>query len=90
MLCDVLVDGEPVVSGVDQCGITWSGDGSLFRSTLQFDRLCLNCKRMEQAECECPCECPLDFDLCTGDIASTDDWSVVIDARSYVVTVTIR
>lgn len=24
------------------------------------DRLCLNCNRMEQKECECPCECPLD------------------------------
>lgn len=24
------------------------------------DRLCLNCNRMEQKECECPCECPLE------------------------------
>lgn len=24
-----------------------------------MDRLCLNCKRMEQTECECPCECSL-------------------------------
>lgn len=24
------------------------------------DRLCLNCYRMEQRDCECPCECPLD------------------------------
>lgn len=24
------------------------------------DRLCLNCQRMEQTDCECPCECPLD------------------------------
>lgn len=23
------------------------------------DRLCLNCNRMEQSECECPCECSL-------------------------------
>ncbi|XP_019765381.2 VWFA and cache domain-containing protein 1 [Dendroctonus ponderosae] len=23
-----------------------------------IDRLCLNCNRMEQKECECPCECP--------------------------------
>ncbi|KAG8226717.1 hypothetical protein J437_LFUL005534 [Ladona fulva] len=30
------------------------------------DRLCLNCNRMEQNECECPCECPLHVDLCTG------------------------
>lgn len=26
------------------------------------DRLCLNCNRMEQKECECPCECPLNID----------------------------
>lgn len=26
------------------------------------DRLCLNCHRMEQTDCECPCECP--FDSC--------------------------
>ncbi|XP_051174131.1 VWFA and cache domain-containing protein 1 [Leptopilina boulardi] len=24
-----------------------------------MDRLCFNCKRMEQTECECPCECSL-------------------------------
>lgn len=24
-----------------------------------MDRLCLNCERMEQTDCECPCECPL-------------------------------
>ncbi|KAB0801153.1 hypothetical protein PPYR_05507 [Photinus pyralis] len=29
------------------------------------DRLCLNCNRMEQKECECPCECPLEIDTCT-------------------------
>ncbi|CAG5123241.1 unnamed protein product, partial [Candidula unifasciata] len=31
-----------------------------------YDRLCLNCKRMEQTECECPCECPLEMDFCSG------------------------
>ncbi|KAI0241312.1 VWFA and cache domain-containing protein 1 [Lamellibrachia satsuma] len=30
------------------------------------DRLCLNCHRMEQSECECPCECPLDISYCNG------------------------
>lgn len=30
------------------------------------DRLCLNCHRMEQSECECPCECPLETDACTS------------------------
>ena len=32
------------------------------------DRLCLNCNRMEQNECECPCECPLEMNLCTGQL----------------------
>ena len=30
-----------------------------------MNRLCLNCKRMEQTECECPCECSLYNDGCT-------------------------
>ncbi|XP_053982206.1 VWFA and cache domain-containing protein 1 [Hylaeus volcanicus] len=29
-----------------------------------MDRSCLNCKRMEQTECECPCECALYFSNC--------------------------
>ncbi|XP_044016065.1 VWFA and cache domain-containing protein 1 [Aphidius gifuensis] len=29
-----------------------------------MDRVCLNCKRMEQTECECPCECSLYNDNC--------------------------
>ncbi|XP_055956054.1 VWFA and cache domain-containing protein 1 [Patella vulgata] len=37
------------------------------------DRLCLNCHRMEQSECECPCECPLEMDLCTGELLDEED-----------------
>lgn len=29
-----------------------------------IDRICLNCYRMEQLECECPCECRLEDDEC--------------------------
>ncbi|XP_041988223.1 VWFA and cache domain-containing protein CG16868 [Aricia agestis] len=29
-----------------------------------FDRLCLNCNRMEQTECECPCECSSEWYEC--------------------------
>ncbi|KAK8775913.1 hypothetical protein V5799_030742, partial [Amblyomma americanum] len=39
----------------------------------QVDRLCLNCHRMEQRDCECPCECPLQMNLCTGDLAHNED-----------------
>ena len=38
----------------------------------QTDRLCLNCQRMEQSECECPCECPLVSDICTGELDSSE------------------
>ncbi|KAL3869969.1 hypothetical protein ACJMK2_042589 [Sinanodonta woodiana] len=38
-----------------------------------LDRLCLNCNRMEQSECECPCECPLAMDFCTGDLLQEED-----------------
>ncbi|XP_059470821.1 VWFA and cache domain-containing protein 1 [Neocloeon triangulifer] len=37
------------------------------------DRLCLNCNRMEQTDCECPCECPLEIDYCTGELANKDE-----------------
>ncbi|XP_060082073.1 VWFA and cache domain-containing protein 1-like [Ylistrum balloti] len=38
-----------------------------------FDRLCLNCNRMEQIECECPCECPLAMNFCTGALLKEED-----------------
>ncbi|XP_071850515.1 VWFA and cache domain-containing protein 1-like [Apostichopus japonicus] len=37
------------------------------------DRICLNCNRMEQAECECPCECDLRLDPCSGDLVKDED-----------------
>ncbi|KAL1492905.1 hypothetical protein ABEB36_011074 [Hypothenemus hampei] len=39
------------------------------------DRLCLNCKRMEQKECECPCECPLESDSCQENSGSSSSSS---------------
>lgn len=36
-----------------------------------IDRLCLNCNRMEQKECECPCECPLEPEGCSWDGSDT-------------------
>jgi len=37
----------------------------VFSAMSQVDRMCLNCHRVEQTECECPCECLLLADLCT-------------------------
>ena len=34
----------------------------------QVDRMCLNCHRVEQTECECPCECLLLADLCADSL----------------------
>ncbi|XP_033636500.1 VWFA and cache domain-containing protein 1-like [Asterias rubens] len=38
-----------------------------------YDRLCLNCNRMEQTECECPCECELQLDNCHGTLRQGED-----------------
>ncbi|XP_005189036.2 VWFA and cache domain-containing protein CG16868 [Musca domestica] len=34
-------------------------DGGAFCPCSTIDRQCLNCKRMDQSDCECPCECPM-------------------------------
>ncbi|XP_052058181.1 VWFA and cache domain-containing protein 1-like [Mytilus californianus] len=39
------------------------------------DRLCLNCKQMEQTVCECPCECQLDVDFCTGGLLEEENFN---------------
>ncbi|XP_055374784.1 VWFA and cache domain-containing protein CG16868 [Condylostylus longicornis] len=36
-------------------------DGGAFCPCSTVDRVCLNCNRMDQTDCECPCECPLKF-----------------------------
>ncbi|XP_046405658.1 VWFA and cache domain-containing protein 1 isoform X2 [Ischnura elegans] len=52
-------------------------------------RLCLNCNRMEQNECECPCECPLQVDVCTGHLGEKESKNpscphVIEQSRSIV------
>nr|XP_023016915.1 VWFA and cache domain-containing protein 1 [Leptinotarsa decemlineata] len=45
--------------------------GATFCPCSIVDRLCLNCNRMEQKECECPCECPLDRgEFCDANLAN--------------------
>ncbi|WAR23918.1 CAHD1-like protein [Mya arenaria] len=46
---------------------------SAFCPCSMVDRLCLNCNRMGQVECECPCECPLAMDFCNGDLLKSED-----------------
>lgn len=44
-----------------------------------LDRLCLNCKQMEQTVCECPCECPLEVNFCTGGLLEEENNSPSCD-----------
>ncbi|XP_055922242.1 VWFA and cache domain-containing protein CG16868 [Eupeodes corollae] len=39
-----------------------SCDGGAFCPCSTVDRMCLNCNRMDQTDCECPCECPMHMD----------------------------
>ena len=57
-----LIEGTNVFIGVvnASCEVT-----ATFCPCSMVDRLCLNCNRMEQRECECPCECPLNLDTCS-------------------------
>lgn len=41
-----------------------SSDGGAFCPCSTVNRLCLNCNRMEQTDCECPCECPIKLKNC--------------------------
>ncbi|XP_006825614.1 VWFA and cache domain-containing protein 1-like [Saccoglossus kowalevskii] len=48
-------------------------DFTAFCPCSMVDRLCLNCYRMEQTECECPCECTLEMDQCNGSLKHHED-----------------
>ncbi|XP_038134303.1 VWFA and cache domain-containing protein 1 [Cyprinodon tularosa] len=48
-------------------------DSLAFCACSTVDRLCLNCHRMEQNECECPCECPLEVNECTGNLTNAEN-----------------
>uniref|UniRef100_A0A182QHN0 VWFA domain-containing protein n=1 Tax=Anopheles farauti TaxID=69004 RepID=A0A182QHN0_9DIPT len=52
-----LVPGTNLFLGV----VNSTNDGGAFCPCSTVGNSCLNCKRMEQTECECPCECPLDY-----------------------------
>lgn len=41
-----------------------------------MDRSCLNCKRMEQTDCECPCECSLYRSECQLQDSNSNDMEV--------------
>lgn len=45
-------------------------DGGAFCPCSTVNRICLNCNRMDQADCECPCECPLRMPSSTAEVSS--------------------
>uniref|UniRef100_A0A1A9WIT5 VWFA domain-containing protein n=1 Tax=Glossina brevipalpis TaxID=37001 RepID=A0A1A9WIT5_9MUSC len=49
-------------------------DGGAFCPCSTIDRVCLNCKRMDQMDCECPCECPMATITENDDNDDTDLW----------------
>lgn len=49
-----------------------SCDGGAFCPCSTIDRVCLNCKRMDQTDCECPCECPM---LASAGANDLDDYT---------------
>uniref|UniRef100_A0A4W3HXJ0 Cache domain containing 1 n=1 Tax=Callorhinchus milii TaxID=7868 RepID=A0A4W3HXJ0_CALMI len=53
-------------------------DALAFCACSMVDRLCLNCHRMEQNECECPCECPLEVNECTGNLTNGNPLSLFL------------
>ncbi|OXB66638.1 hypothetical protein ASZ78_013897 [Callipepla squamata] len=66
-------------------------DSLAFCACSMVDRLCLNCHRMEQNECECPCECPLEVNECTGNLTNAESrWEQTDCSRSYGNKVFVR
>lgn len=61
-----LISGTNIFVGI----VNSSYDGDAFCPCSTVNRLCLNCNRMEQTECECPCECPIG-DLLYGNVENT-------------------
>lgn len=54
-------------------------DGGAFCPCSTVDRICLNCHRMEQTNCECPCECPLVLMEDDDDDGGGHQWRAIDD-----------
>ncbi|EHB12295.1 VWFA and cache domain-containing protein 1 [Heterocephalus glaber] len=63
-------------------------DSLAFCACSMVDRLCLNCHRMEQNECECPCECPLEVNECTGNLTHAESRNPSCEVHQEPVTYT--
>ncbi|KAG9469617.1 hypothetical protein GDO78_020064 [Eleutherodactylus coqui] len=64
-------------------------DSLAFCACSMVDRLCLNCHRMEQNECECPCECPLEVNECTGNLTNAESRNPSCEVHQEPMTFTV-
>ncbi|XP_027002706.1 VWFA and cache domain-containing protein 1 isoform X3 [Tachysurus fulvidraco] len=64
-------------------------DSLAFCACSTVDRLCLNCHRMEQNECECPCECPLEVNECTGNLTHAENRNPSCDVHQEPLSMTV-
>ncbi|XP_038821713.1 VWFA and cache domain-containing protein 1-like [Salvelinus namaycush] len=64
-------------------------DSLAFCACSTVDRLCLNCHRMEQNECECPCECPLEVNECTGNLTYTENRNPSCEVHQEPLSLTV-
>ncbi|XP_018609330.1 VWFA and cache domain-containing protein 1 [Scleropages formosus] len=64
-------------------------DSLAFCACSTVDRLCLNCHRMEQNECECPCECPLEVNECTGNLTNAENRNPSCEVHQEPLSVTV-
>ncbi|KAG5275444.1 hypothetical protein AALO_G00120370 [Alosa alosa] len=64
-------------------------DSLAFCACSTVDRLCLNCHRMEQNECECPCECPLEVNECTGNLTNAENRNPSCEVQQEPLSLTV-
>ncbi|KAG9277320.1 VWFA and cache domain-containing protein 1 [Astyanax mexicanus] len=64
-------------------------DSLAFCACSTVDRLCLNCHRMEQNECECPCECPLEVNECTGNLTNAENRNPSCEVHQEPLSMTV-
>ncbi|XP_053963184.1 VWFA and cache domain-containing protein CG16868 [Anastrepha ludens] len=59
-------------------------DGGAFCPCSTIDRVCLNCNRMDQMDCECPCECPMEMEVFNGVVGASHPDSSESNAERFV------
>lgn len=74
-----LIKGTNVFATV----LNTTADGGAFCPCSTIDRVCLNCNRMDQTDCECPCECPMEWQ----DLKQKQSGNKMINDEYYSTTI---